>query len=241
MPSLLLCLLVLQTPPALPAARAPAEPLVRSLDLDAAALLADSSLLAADTLVLALESRRGAFYKLSERGDILAAGKLLPGVNSLRFSRPGLMAASRSFFFVLDLLEDGSPAQKFLRVQVTAEGGPGAAAEKALSGTFQLEMYHSGRLFGFRKKSMTDLLTLTTGPVTPVTDPALSESAIRSQPKSSGIPVLGLAMALAKHLVNKRAEKRARARAVESQKRRLSMTITRGGREIPVTIELKAE
>ncbi len=83
-------------------------PLIQSVDLDPGALLADPSPLADDTLALVVVSRREAFYKLSERGAVLAAGKLLPGDNSLRFTRPGLADGSQSLFFLLDLLEPGS-------------------------------------------------------------------------------------------------------------------------------------
>jgi len=248
MGSLLLSFLLLQSPVALPDAGATPAPLIRSIDLDAGALLADPTPLAADTLALRVESRREAFYKLSERGDVLATGKLLPGVNTLHFSRPGLTAGSQSYLFLFDLLEQGAASQKFLRVQVTVEGRtamePGVKAE--LSGSFRLEMYHSGRLIGFRKKSMTDLLNLKTGLVVQVPDAGLSGSAIRSQPASQSISVLGLGMALAKYLARKKTEKRAREHAVESQKRRLAMTIIRQGangekREIPIVIELRVE
>jgi hypothetical protein len=243
MASLLLCLLLLPAPLALPDAGAVPAPLIRAVDLDAGTLLAEPSLLAADRLALVVESSREAFYKLSEGGDVLAAGKLLPGANSLRFSRPGLAAGSQSLLLRLDLLEHGAASQKLLRIQVTVEGGAGMeAAEKAgLTGSFRLEMYHAGKRIGFRRKSMTELLNLKTGPVAPVTDPALSGSAIRSQPASQSISVLGLGMALAKYLAGKKAAKRAKARQVESQKRRLAMSIIRGQREFPIVIELRVE
>jgi hypothetical protein len=248
MASLLLCLLMLPAPAALPDAGAPPAPLIRAIDLDAAALLADPALLAADTLALVVESSREAYYKLSERGDVLATGQLLPGANSLHFTRPDLFARSQSLFFLLDLLEHGVTSQKFLRVQVSVEGASGTepGAKAGLSGSFRLEMYHRGRLFGFRKKSMVDLLNLKTGPVAPVPDPALSGSAIRSQPASQSVSVLGLAMALAKLLAAKKTEKRAQAHVSESQKKKLASTIIRRGangekREVPIVIELRVD
>jgi hypothetical protein len=243
MASLLLCLLALQAPAPSPDAGAVPMPLIRSIDLDPGALLADPSPLADDTLVLVVESRKEAFYKLSERGAVLAAGKLLPGNNPLRVTRPGLADGSQSLFFLLDLLEPGSAGQKFLRVQVTVDGRMGMAPVEntQLSGSFLLEMYHSGRLFGFRKKRMADLLKLKTGPVVPVPDPGLSGSAARSQPAGQSVSVLGLGLALAKFLAGKKAEKRARAHEAESQKKRLATTIRRGGREIPIVIELRVE
>jgi hypothetical protein len=243
MASFLLCFLILQAPGAIPGSVALPAPLIRSIDLDAGTLLGDPSLLAADTLALVVESQRQAFCKLSERGEVLATGKLLPGKNTLRFTRPGLAAGSRSFFFLLDLLEQGTASQKFLRVQVTVEGAPAMEPEaKAdLSGNFGLEMYHSGRRFGYRKKNMVDLLKLKTGPVAPVPDPGLSGAAGRSPSSGQSISVLGLGMALAKFLAGKKAEKRIRERAAEAQKKRLSMTFPREKREIEIVIELQVE
>jgi len=248
MASLLFCLMLLPAPAVRPEAAALPLPLVRAVSLDAAALRSDPTLLAADTLALVVESSREAFFKLSERGEVLAAGKLLPGATCLRFTRPGLTAASQSLFFVLDLLEQDAGTQKFLRVQVTVEGGQGREPDRPteLSGSFRLDMYHSGRLFGFRKKSMVELLKLKTGPVTAVPDPGLSGSAIRDRPASQSVSVLGLGMALAKYLAGKKAGKRLKAFNEESQKRSLALTVTRQGadgqkREIPVVIDLRIE
>ena len=243
MASLLLFFLMRPALQALPEAKPVPAPLIRAIDLDAGTLLADPALLAADTLSLVVESRREAFFKLSERGAVLAAGKLLAGGNALRFTRPGLAAGSQSLFFLLDLLEPGSVGQKFIRVQVTVEGragmDPGEKAE--LSGIFRLEMYHDASLFGWRKKSMADLLKLKTGPVVPVPDPGLSSSAGRGQPAGQSVSVLGLGMALAKFLAGKKAEKRAQAREAESQKKRLAATIRRNGRDVRVVVELRIE
>ncbi len=248
MASLLLSFLLLQAPGVLPDAGAVPAPLIRSIDLDAGTLLADPTLLAADTLALLLEIRREAFYKLSERDNVLATGKLLPGLNTLRFTRPGLAAGSQSYFFLLDLIEPGATSQKFLRLQVTVEGRTAMAAETkaTLSGSFRLDMYHSGRLIGFRKKNMADLFHLKTGLVVPVPDPGLSGSAIRSQPISQSVSVLGLGMALAKYLAGKKAEKRMREHTIEAQKKKLTTSISRQGasgesREVPIVIELKVE
>ncbi|MCU0236797.1 MAG: hypothetical protein MUC72_06895 [Acidobacteria bacterium] len=246
MASLLFCLLLLPAPSGLPGTAA--LPLVRAIDLDAAALTADPSPVAADTLALVVECSREAFYKLSERGAVLAAGRLLPGANALRFTRPGLAAISQSLFLVLDLLEQDAPAQKFLRLRVKVAGrsetGPGEA--KGLSGSFRLDMYHGGRLFGYRKKSMAELLKLKTGPVIAVPDPGLSGAAGRTPAAGQSVSVLGLGMALAKYLAGKKAEKRMKAFNAESQKRSLALTITRQGadgqeRKIPVEIELHVE
>jgi hypothetical protein len=243
MGSLFLCLLLLPAPAALPDAGAVPRPLIRAVDLDADALQADPALLAADTLALVVESGREAFYKLSEQGVVLASGKLLPGANPVRFRRPGLTAGSQSLFFVLDLLEQDASAQKFLRVQVTLGDKPGSQPGEpaGLSGSFRLEMYHSGQLFGFRKKIMADLLKLKTGPVMPVPDPALSGAAGRSPSAGQSISVLGVGMALAKFLAGKKAKKRLQAHAAEMKKKRLAMTIQRGQREIPIVLELRSE
>ncbi|MDD8013299.1 MAG: hypothetical protein PHX05_07470 [Acidobacteriota bacterium] len=248
MASLLLSFLLLQSPVVLPDSGAVPAPLIGSIDLDAGTLLADPGLLAADTLSLLVEVRREAFYKLSERDNVLVSGKLLPGVNTLRFTRPGLAAVSQSYFFILDLIEQGAASRKFLRLQVTVEGRtarePGAQA--ALSGSFRLEMYHSGRLIGFRKKNMPDLLKLKTGLVVPVPDPGLSGSAIRSQPPSQSVSVLGLGMALAKYLAGKKTEKMLQARTIEAQKKKLTTSISHleangERREVPIVIELRVE
>jgi hypothetical protein len=243
MPSLLLCLLLLPAPASLTDAGAVPRPLIRAIDIDANALQADPALLAAGTLALVVESSREAFYKLSEQGAVLATGRLLPGANSVRVTRLGLAEKSQSLFFVLDLLEPGAASQKFLRLQVTVAGRAGMEPEAAagLTGSFRLEMYHSGRLLGFRKKNMVDLLKLKTGPVMPVPDPALSGEAGHSPSSGQSISVLGLGMALAKFLAGKKAKKRLQAHAAEMQKKRLVMTIPRDQREIPIVIELQVE
>jgi hypothetical protein len=248
MASLLFCLLLLPAPSARPDTGTVTSPLIRAIGLDAGALSADPALLAADTLALVVECDREAFYKLSERGDILAAGKFLPGATFLRFRRPGLTAVSQSLFFVLDLLEQDRTTQKFLRVRVTVAGKPGSgpSAPTGLSGIFRLEMYHSGRLFGYRKKSMVELLKLKTGPVLSVPDPGLSGAAGHSPAAGQSVSVLGLGMALAKYLAGKKAEKQLKAFKTESQKKSLALTITRQDtdgqkREIPIEIELQVE
>ncbi len=246
MASLLLAILLLPAPTIPPGDRAVPLPLLRSIELDAETLLADPSLLAADTLALAVTIRREAYYKLSERDEVLAAGKLLPGPNSLRFTRPGLSARSQSVLLVLEILADETAQQKFIRLQVTVGGRTAAAVPAAaLTGSFGLEMFHSGRLIGFRRKRMQDLVKLTTGPAAPVVDP-LSGASFRPQPSGQSVPVLGMAMALAKYLAGKKIAKRMKDFNAESQKRSLSLTIARSEpdgqkREIPIKIELQVE
>lgn len=221
-------------------------PPIQAVVLDADALLADPALLASDTLALKVTGRGQAAFKLSERGEVLAAGKLLEGENILRFTRPGLFVASQSLLFLLEALADGEPQRKFLRLQVTVAGR--AEAEKpapALSGDFSLEMYHSGRLIGFRRKRMQELVQLTTGAESPPADP-LAGASFRPQPTGQSIPVLGMALALAKHLARKQAEKRISAQAAEMRKRRLETTVARTGPDgakiqVPVVIELRTE
>ena len=246
MASLLLAILLLPVPVIPPGDSAIPLPLLSSIELDAEALLADPALLAADTLALVVTSRREAYYKLSERGEVLATGQFLHGLNSLRFARPGLSARSQSLFLVLDLLEDGVQVEKFIRLQVTIEGRTESEARvPALSGNFNLEMYHAGKLIGFRRKRMQDLVKLTTGPGAPAADP-LAGASFRPQPSGNSVPVLGLAMALARHLAGKKAAKRIESFNAESQKRSLSLTIVRREpdgqeREIPIKIELHVE
>lgn len=239
----LLIFLALAAPGAPAAAERPVLPLLQSVDLDAEALRDAPSLLAGGTLALRLESRREGYFKLSERGEVLAAGRLLVGTNRVRFDRPGLVARSQSLLFLLELLEGGNGAQKFLRLQVAVGGGPEAEArERApLSGAFRLEMYHEGTPIGFRKKRLEELYELKTGTVAPVPDPGLSGSAIRSQPPSQGISVLGLGMALAKYLGRKRTGKKLDAHEAEMRKKKLSLSIPRDGGELPVVIELRVE
>jgi len=221
-------------------------PPIQDVVLDAATLLADPGLLASDTLALKVTGRGRAAFKLSERGEVLAAGQLLAGENTLRFTRPGLFVSSQSLLFLLEALADGEAQRKFLRLQVTVAGR--AEAEKpatALSGDFSLEMYHSGRLIGFRKKRMEELVKLTTGAESPPADP-LAGSSFRPQTRGQSIPVLGMALALAKHLAKKQAEKRISAQAAETRKRRLETVLVRtgpdGGKiQVPVVIELRTE
>ncbi len=247
MASLLLAVLLLSAPAIPPGDSAIPLPLLRSIELDAEILLADPALLAADTLALVVTSRREAYYKLSERGEVLATGRFLPGPNSLRFSRPGLSASSQSLFLVLDLLEGDSQVEKFIRLQVTVAGpAPDEAGPAAvLSGNFSLEMYHGENLIGFRKKRMQDLVTLTTGPAAPAVDP-LSGASFRPQPSGQSVSVLGVAMALARHLAKKQAEKKVSAQAAEMSKRRLETVLVRTGPDgaklrVPIVIEIKTE
>ena len=91
---------------------------------------------------------------------------------------------------------------------------------------------------------MQDLVKLTTGPGA-AADPLASASFL-PQPSGQSIPVLGLAMALAKHLAKKRAEKIVRAQVTEMRKRRLETVFMRPGpdgakRQVPIVIELKTE
>lgn len=246
MASLLLAILLLPLPANPPGGDAIPLPLLRSIDLDAGALLDDPALLAADTLALVVTSRRAAYYKLSERGEVLAAGRFLPGPNRLRFVRPGLAARSQSLFLVLDLLEGDARVEKFIRLQVTVAGrtetGP---AIPALSGNFNLEMFHEGRLIGFRRKRMQDLVKLTTGPTTAPVDP-LAGASFRPRPSGDSVPLLGLAMALARQLAKKQAERKVSAQAAEMSKRRLETVLVRPGtdgaeRRVPIVIEIKSE
>ena len=125
MASLLLCLLLLPAPASLPDTGAEPAPLIRAIDLDVGALLADPSPLAADTLVLLVEASREADYRLEEQGEVLAAGKLLPGRNSLRFARPGLSSRSQELAILFELLEAGAITRKTIRVILTVAPGAG--------------------------------------------------------------------------------------------------------------------
>ncbi len=130
MAEFLLVLLLLRPPAALPAAgEIPASP-VRAIDLDADMMLKRPALPAADTLALRVESGREAYYKLSERGEILASGKLLPGSNSLLVARPGLFAGSQTLFLLLDLLENDAHFQNKINIVVTVDGKPEAARRR---------------------------------------------------------------------------------------------------------------
>jgi hypothetical protein len=228
---------------------APAEvalPPIQAIALDAPALLADPSLLASDILALRVTSRGQAAYKLSERGEVLAAGMLLPGENTVRFARPGLCAGSQSILLLLEAFETGAPQQKFIRLQVAVAVRTAAVpAAPALSGNFNLEMYHAGRLIGFRRKRMQDLVQLTTGPGTLAANP-LDSASFRPQSSGNSVSVLGVAMALAKHLAKKKAAKEMGAQAAEIRKRRLETTVVRAGpngakSQVPIVIELRTE
>jgi len=239
----LLALLLLQPQIAAAGTAEISRPPVGAIELDAVRLLARPDLPAADTLVLLVETSREAYFKLSERDVILASGQLLKGSHPLPFTRPGMFARSQSLFFLLDLLENGTHWQNKISVTIAVDAKTEMAAggKPGLSGHFALGMYHAGRLVGFRKKNMLDLLNLKTGPVVPVPDPALSGSAGRSPAAGQSISLLGVGMALAKYLAGKKAEKKLRAHAAESQKKRLALTILRAKKEIPIVIELRVE
>lgn len=249
MASLLLALLLLPAPAAQVAAAPPGPPVI-AVGLDAAALRADPSLLAGDTLALAVDCGREAFYKLSERDAVLAAGRLLPGSNGLRISRPGLFLRSQSLLLVLETLANGETARKFLRLRITVDDRPeeqnAGAVRRQLSGAFRLEMFHGGRLIGFRQKRMPELVKLTTGGVAAPADPLRGASLRGTPPPGESVSIVGLGMALAKYLAQKKAGREAKAQAGEMEKRRLSAAITRRQadgteRTVPVEIELRTE
>ncbi len=249
MASLLLALLLLPAPPA-PAAAEPPAPLIGAVGLDAPALRGDPSLLAADTLALTVDCGREAFYKLSERDAVLAAGKLLPGSNGLRFSRPGLLLRSQSLLLVLEAFDGGATARKFLRLRITVddrpEEGPAGAPLRQLAGTFRLEMFHGGQLIGFRQKRMPELVKLTTDGVAVPADPLRGASLRGTPPPGDSVSIVGLGMALAKYLAQKKAGREAKAQAGEMEKRRLRAAVTRRQadgteRAVPIELELRTE
>lgn len=250
MASLLLALLLLPAPAAAASTAEIPAPLVVAVGLDAAALRSNPSILAADTLALTVECGREAFYKLSERDAVLAAGKLLPGSNGLRFSRPGLFLRSQSLLLVLEALEGGASVRKFLRLRITVddrpEEGPVGAPQRQLSGAFRLEMFHGGRLIGFRQKRMQELVKLTTDGVAVPADPLRGASLRGTPPPGESVSIVGLGMALAKYLAQKKAGREAKAQAGEMERRRLRAAITRRQadgteRTVPVEIELRSE
>lgn len=243
-----LALLLLLPAAALPGAGEISRPLIRAVDLDADMLLKNPALAAADTLSLRVEADREAPYKVSEQSTILAAGQLQPGSNSLQVTRSELFARSQSLVFLLEWLENGAVFQKKLTISVSVEGEPEMETRETtgLSGSFTLEMYHSGSLIGFRKKSMGSLLKLKTGLVVPMPDPGISNAAGRSQSAGQSISLLGLGMALAKYLAGRKAKKRIQAHTAEMQKKKVTLAITRPGkngekRESKVGIELRVE
>jgi hypothetical protein len=246
MARLLLWLLLLAAP-AGQAATAPPAPLLTAVGIDAAALRAEPSLLAADTLALAIDCRREAFFKLSEREAVLAAGKLLPGRNGLRVSRPGLFLHSQSLLLVLETLDNGATARKFLRLRVTVDGRPEEEPPGAgMSGAFRLEMFHGGRLIGFRQKRMPELVKLTTGGVAAPADPLSGASLRGTPPQGQSVSIVGLGMALAKYLARKKADREVKEQAGEMEKRRLSLAIVRRladgtERTVPIELELRSE
>ena len=211
--------------PPLPAADEVPVPAVLAIDLDAGLLLSRPSLAAADTLALQVAASRDVYYKLSEGGEILAAGRMLAGSNSLQFVRPGLFAGSQTLFLLLELLENGATSQKriILTITVDRESEISEPRKAGLSGSFTLGMYHGGRLIGFREKNMTELLNLTTGPVTPVDDPGLSGSAIRSQPAGQSVSILGLGLALARFLAGKKLQAAEKVHLQALQKKSLTL------------------
>jgi len=243
MANLLFVLLLLPFPAALPGADEIPMPPIGAIDLNADMLLSRPALAAADTLALLVEANRDAYYKLSEGSEILATGKLLQGSNSLLFARPGLFADSQSLFLLFDLLENGVSFQKRINITLTVdrESEMDRREKTGLSGSFTLGMFHGGRLIGFRKKSMAELLNLKTGLVIPVADPGISGSAIRNQPASQGISLLGLGMALAKFMAVKKTRSQIEAHAIEQQKKRLTMSFIRNKREVRIVIELRVE
>lgn len=250
MASLLLWLLLLPSPAAQAVAAPAAEPTtppVIAVGLDAAALRADPSLLASDTLALTVDCGREAFYKLSERDAVLAAGKLLSGSNGLRVSRPGLFLRSQSLLLVLEALDNGSTSRKYLRLRITVDDRPEESAAGApLSGAFRLEMFHGGQLIGFRQKRMQELVKLTTGKVAAPADPLRGASLRGTPPPGDSVSIVGIGMALAKYLAKKKAGREAKEQANEMEKRRLSAAITRrqaDGTEriVPIELELRTE
>jgi hypothetical protein len=219
---------------------------IRDITLNVSLLQNNPALLATDTIGIIVEAREEAYYKLSAQDEIITAGRLVSGSNALLITRTGMFAKTQSLPFNLELKTGDLMHQKAIVITITIAGGAEQSAESKRSpaSEFTITLFQSGRQIGFRKKTMTDLLQLTTGLVTPVDDPAATSPTIRSTPPGQSISILGLAMGIAKHLADKKLAAAKKIALAKSQKRKMAVHFNQGkknGRENTVHAEIELE
>jgi hypothetical protein len=243
MPKLVFFLLLL--PQALSAqGEANAADPIRDITLNAGLMQNDPGLLASDSVGIIVEARAAAFYKLSARDVVVASGQLLSGSNFLLVSCPGMFARTQSLMFSLELKTGARELQKTITISIAFidNGAEDGGAGPVPAGDFTIQMFKADRLIGFRKKTMTDLVKLTTGLVTAVDDPARSGSAIRGTPPSQSVSILGLAMGIAKYLAEKKTADAKTAAQTLSRKRKMAVRFDGStGKTVRAEIELRTE
>jgi hypothetical protein len=199
---------------------------IRDITLNVNLLQNNPGLLAADTIGVIAEAREETYYKLSVQDEIIVSGRLINGENSLLITWPGMFAKTQTLPFIMELKASTEVQQKTIIIIVTIAGGGEKTVEPkpAPAREFTITMFQAGQLIGFRKKTMTDLIPLTTGLVTPVADPALQGSAIRSAPPSQSVSILGIAMGIAKYLAEKKLASAKKLALANAQKRKMAVS-----------------
>ncbi len=221
---------------------------IRDIILNVSLLQNNPALLAADTIGIIVEAGRETDFKLSAQDEIIACGKLRSGNNMLLLTWPGMFAKTQTLPFMLESQAGTQVLQKTILITVSVADNREqvGAPRQTLAAEFTIHMYMAGQLIGFRKKTMIELVKLTTGTVRAVEDPALRGSAIRSVPSSQSISILGLAMGMAKYLAEKKLAAAKKVTMVDAQKRKISVVISKSDkngekRTIRAMIELQTK
>jgi hypothetical protein len=219
---------------------------IRAIYLNVDMLQNNPALLAADTIGIIVEANCEAYFRFLDQGETMQSGQLLRGQNPLTISRQGLLAKTASYFFILELKTAERMLQRQIIIRVTAAADPEQSPPviKSVTTIFTVAMFKDNELIGFRKKTMTDLITMKTGLVVPRPDPGLTGSAIRSTPSSQSISILSLGLGVAKYLAEKRAAAMQRKTLAEAQKKKMivsfSKTAANGeNKKVSATIELE--
>jgi hypothetical protein len=221
---------------------------IRDISLNVNLIQNNSDFLAADKIGIIVEAGMETYYKLNAHDEIIACGQLVSGNNTLLLTWPGMFAKTQTLPFMLEIKAGPRLLQKMILITVTVAGSGEQTAlpEQAPAGAFTVRMFLADQLIGFRKKTMTDLITLTTGLVTAVDDPALSGSAIRSVPPSQSVSIFGLAMGIAKYLAGKKLTAAKKTTQVNSQKHKMSVVFYSSDKNgekktVQATIELQTD
>jgi hypothetical protein len=198
---------------------------IRDISLNVNQLQDNPDLLAADKIGIIVEAAMDAYYKLIADDETIASGQLVSGNNTLLLSWPGMFAKNQTLPFMLELKAGPRLLQKMIFITITVAGSreQTSLAAQPASGEFTIQMFLAGQLIGSRKKTMTDLIKLTTGLVTAVDNPALSGSSIRSAPPSQSVSIFGLAMGIAKYMAEKKLAAVKKTTQFNAQKRKTSV------------------
>jgi hypothetical protein len=219
---------------------------IRAIYLNVDMLQNNPDLLATDTIGIIVEANCPAYFRLLDQGETLHSGQLLAGQNPLSISRQGLLTKTAAYVFILELKSAERILQKkiIIRVKAATDQEQSPLVIKSVTTIFTLEMFKDNESIGFRKKTMTDLITQKTGLVVPRPDPGLTGSAIRDRPSNQSIGLVTLAMGIAKYLAEKRTAAMQRKTLAEAQKKKMTVSFSKTAangenKKVSATIELE--